>query len=266
MAWCITKNQVRIVHSLFANLLFTWLQVYGVQYGLHIRDVGIDWTQKRRYFLWRIPRPTTILRCSDGSRSVCDRTSWVSIIALPCSFESISLNDNESPYINAEVTGGGFPGWGTYTPGLWRTSNETFVEAYQGYVRAVGNLIAKNQIDQGTRFSPLHDTWDSSNPSGGPVILVQAENEYSGFQAPYTEDFAYQERLLQDFVRCSMKLHYQTLTDMFFNSAMLASLSQSLRTMYIQVEEWRPWIYTVGSFVLRVGATTNCDIRIRQLP
>jgi len=36
---------------------------------------------------------------------------------------------------------------------------------------------------------------------GGPVILVQAENEYSGFQAPYTEDFVYQEKLLQDFVR-----------------------------------------------------------------
>ncbi|RDB20455.1 putative beta-galactosidase A [Hypsizygus marmoreus] len=84
------------------------------------------------------------------------------------------------PYINAETTGGGFPGWGTYTPGLWRTSNTTYLEAYEGYIKAVGSKIAANQITR-----------------GGPVILVQAENEYSGFQAPYTEDFEYEKRLLQ---------------------------------------------------------------------
>lgn len=51
-------------------------------------------------------------------------------------------------------------------------------------------------------------TWSSGNLSkGGPVILVQAENEYSGFQAPYTEDFAYEERLLQDFVRSLMQFN-----------------------------------------------------------
>lgn len=34
------------------------------------------------------------------------------------------------PYINAETTGGGFPGWGTHTEGLWRTSNASYVEAF----------------------------------------------------------------------------------------------------------------------------------------
>lgn len=60
------------------------------------------------------------------------------------------------PYINAETSGGGFPGWGTYAPGLWRTSNTTYFEAYKGYIQTVGSLIAKNQITK-----------------GGPVILVQ---------------------------------------------------------------------------------------------
>jgi beta-galactosidase GanA len=87
------------------------------------------------------------------------------------------------PYINAETVGGGFPGWGTYTPGLWRTSNTSYVDAYQGYIKAIGGKIAANQITQ-----------------GGPVILVQAENEYSGWADGYSEDFAYEERLLQDFV------------------------------------------------------------------
>ncbi|KAJ7237206.1 glycoside hydrolase family 35 protein [Mycena haematopus] len=82
------------------------------------------------------------------------------------------------PYINAETTGGGFPGWGTYTPGLWRTSNSSYVEAYTGYMKAIGAQIAKNQIT-----------------NGGPVILVQTENEYSGFQAPFTEDFTYESEL-----------------------------------------------------------------------
>lgn len=30
---------------------------------------------------------------------------------------------------------------------------------------------------------------------------MQSENEYSGWQAPYTEDFAYEARLLSDLVR-----------------------------------------------------------------
>ncbi|KAF9008853.1 glycoside hydrolase family 35 protein [Cyathus striatus] len=93
----------------------------------------------------------------------------------------IYLIARPGPYINAETTGGGFPGWGTYTPGLWRTSNSTYVEAYQNYIKTVGAKIAENQITK-----------------GGPVILVQSENEYSGFQEPYTEDFAYEERLIQD--------------------------------------------------------------------
>ncbi|KAJ7590547.1 glycoside hydrolase family 35 protein [Mycena floridula] len=85
------------------------------------------------------------------------------------------------PYINAETSGGGFPGWGTRTPGLWRTDNATYVEAYQAYIKAVGNVIAKNQIT-----------------NGGPVILVQAENEYSGWQEGFSEDFAYENRLMAD--------------------------------------------------------------------
>ncbi|KAF8076034.1 glycoside hydrolase family 35 protein [Lyophyllum atratum] len=91
----------------------------------------------------------------------------------------IYLIARPGPYINAETSGGGFPGWGTYTPGLWRTANATYIEAIQGYIKAVGGKIAANEITK-----------------GGPVILVQAENEYSGFQAPYTEDFEYGEKLL----------------------------------------------------------------------
>ncbi|KAF8974695.1 glycoside hydrolase superfamily [Flammula alnicola] len=67
----------------------------------------------------------------------------------------IYLIARPGPYINAETTAGGFPGWGTYTPG-----------------------------------SGEHPT---------PPILTPmlSENEYSGFQAPYTEDFVYESDLVQ---------------------------------------------------------------------
>ncbi|KAF8165127.1 glycoside hydrolase family 35 protein [Crassisporium funariophilum] len=92
----------------------------------------------------------------------------------------IYLIARPGPYINAETTAGGFPGWGTYTPGIWRTANTTYLDAYEGYIKAVGSKIAANEITK-----------------GGPVILVQSENEYSGFQAPYTEDFVYESKLMQ---------------------------------------------------------------------
>ncbi|KAJ7179483.1 glycoside hydrolase family 35 protein [Mycena filopes] len=58
-------------------------------------------------------------------------------------------------YVIARPGSCGFPGWGTHTAGLWRTSNTSYVEAYTG---------SANQITK-----------------GGPVILVQTENEYSDF-------------------------------------------------------------------------------------
>ncbi|TFK74453.1 glycoside hydrolase family 35 protein [Pluteus cervinus] len=105
----------------------------------------------------------------------------------------IYLIARPGPYINAETSGGGFPGWGTYTPGLWRTSNSTYLEAYEGYIQAVGSQIAANQITR-----------------GGPVILVQAENEYSGFQEPYTEDFEYGRHLMETFRKAGVEVPITT--------------------------------------------------------
>ena len=59
------------------------------------------------------------------------------------------------PYINAETTGGGTPGWGTRVPGAWRTSNATYLEAMEAYVRRISKILAPAQIT-----------------NGGPLILV----------------------------------------------------------------------------------------------
>ncbi|KAK0671365.1 family 35 putative glycoside hydrolase [Cercophora samala] len=66
------------------------------------------------------------------------------------------------PYINAEVSGGGLPGWLQRTTPILRTADLEFLQAAENYVVRVADLIAKWQVD-----------------SGGPVILYQVENEYT---------------------------------------------------------------------------------------
>ncbi|KAH9208651.1 glycoside hydrolase superfamily [Leptodontidium sp. 2 PMI_412] len=67
------------------------------------------------------------------------------------------------PYINAEVSGGGFPGWLQRVKGELRTQNPDYMAATHNYVASISKTIAKYQIT-----------------NGGPVILLQPENEYSG--------------------------------------------------------------------------------------
>jgi len=74
----------------------------------------------------------------------------------------IYLIARPGPYINAETTGGGTPGWGSRVSGAWRTSNSTYLAAMENYMRQVSRILAKAQIT-----------------NGGPLILVQPENEFS---------------------------------------------------------------------------------------
>ena len=64
--------------------------------------------------------------------------------------------------VNAEVSGGGFPGWLSRTSDILRTNETGFLEATQNYVDNIGRIIADAQIT-----------------NGGPVIAFQAENEYT---------------------------------------------------------------------------------------
>ncbi|KAK6536689.1 hypothetical protein TWF281_000910 [Arthrobotrys megalospora] len=91
------------------------------------------------------------------------------------------------PYINAESAGGGLPGWGARVEGQWRNSNANYTAAWQPYINSVGKIIAKNQIT-----------------NGGPIIIAQPENEYSGFMNPDgtlnpQEDLEYERLLLEAF-------------------------------------------------------------------
>jgi hypothetical protein len=66
------------------------------------------------------------------------------------------------PYINAEVSGGGFPGWLQRDPAVLRTNESAYEAATVNYAAHIGAIIAGGQIT-----------------NGGPIILIQVENEYT---------------------------------------------------------------------------------------
>ena len=84
----------------------------------------------------------------------------------------IYLLARPGPYINAETAAGGFPGWTLRLNGTLRSTAPDFLNATQNYVATVGKLIADAQIT-----------------NGGPVVLVQPENEYSAYPGVNASDF-----------------------------------------------------------------------------
>lgn len=69
------------------------------------------------------------------------------------------------PYINAEIDGGGFPGWLTATEGRARTADPTYLSYADEWLTRVNAIVARHLYTKG----------------GGTVLLYQIENEYDAF-------------------------------------------------------------------------------------
>jgi beta-galactosidase GanA len=82
------------------------------------------------------------------------------------------------PYINAEVTGGGFPAWLKQVPGRARSSDPGYTAAYRDWLGHVNPIIARHQVTR-----------------GGSVLLYNVENEYAvNTDAGYMTDLQNQAR------------------------------------------------------------------------
>ncbi|MFF3335493.1 beta-galactosidase [Streptomyces sp. NPDC002888] len=66
------------------------------------------------------------------------------------------------PYINAEIDGGGFPGWLTVTKGTARTADPTYLSHVDQWLTAVNRIASRHLYSDG----------------GGTILLYQIENEY----------------------------------------------------------------------------------------
>lgn len=90
------------------------------------------------------------------------------------------------PYINAETTGGGMPGWVQNLDSQLRVNTTKFNDAWKPYVKAVLDAAAPFQVKQGAQPGML-DT------ASGTLLAVQVENEFQ--QTPDME--AYFEEIIR---------------------------------------------------------------------
>ncbi|KAI2617103.1 glycoside hydrolase family 35 protein [Hypoxylon sp. NC1633] len=140
---------------------------------------------------WRLPVPSLWLDIFQkikamGFNCVSFYSNWALLEGKPGNFSAegvfayeqffdaatkagVYLIARPGPYINAEVSFGGFPGWLQRIKGQLRTPDENYLAATDNYAARIGAIIARAQITQ-----------------GGPVILYQPENEYSvGVSIPF---------------------------------------------------------------------------------
>lgn len=87
--------------------------------------------------------------------------------------EGLNVVLRPGPYICGEHEWGGFPAWLSQEPGLVvRTYNQPFLNAAKGYIQNLAKTLAPLQAS-----------------NGGPILMVQVENEYGSFghDQQYTE-------------------------------------------------------------------------------
>ncbi|KAL9080438.1 MAG: hypothetical protein Q9159_007606 [Coniocarpon cinnabarinum] len=89
----------------------------------------------------------------------------------------IYLVARPGPYINAEVSAGGFPGWSLRINCTLRTACPSYLDATQAYISTIVRIMADAEIT-----------------NGGPVILVQPENEYTTFSGVDPSTFPQQSQ------------------------------------------------------------------------
>ncbi|KAG8852485.1 hypothetical protein FRB96_008673 [Tulasnella sp. 330] len=99
---------------------------------------------------------------TEGKQGTRDWTEWRDLDAfLQVAAEvGIYVIARPGPYINAETTGGGFPGWLTNNPAVARSNDTRYTDAWEGYIDDLSEIISKHQYPNGA------------------VIAVQAENEF----------------------------------------------------------------------------------------
>lgn len=131
------------------------LPVPGLWLDVFHKIKALGYTGASFYVDWRL------LEGSQGHFAADGVFAWEPFFAAAAE-AGLYLLARPGPYINAEVAGGGFPGWLQRLPAILRTNETGYVDATRNYVVNIGKLIADAQIT-----------------NGGPVIALQAENEYT---------------------------------------------------------------------------------------
>jgi hypothetical protein len=97
--------------------------------------------------------------------------------------EGLNVVLRPGPYICGEREWGGFPAWLADVPGmLVRSYNEPFLKAAESYLRNLSKDLSPPLISH-----------------GGPVLMIQVENEYGSFGNDHNYTFAIRDMLVANF-------------------------------------------------------------------
>ncbi|CAA0842093.1 Beta-galactosidase 1 [Striga hermonthica] len=119
------------------------------------KDGGLDVIQT--YVFWNGHEPT---RGNYNFEGQFDLVKFIKLVQRAGLYVHLRIG----PYVCAEWNFGGFPVWLKYVPGIeFRTDNEPFKAAMQGFVEKIVNLMKSENLFE---------------PQGGPIIMSQIENEY----------------------------------------------------------------------------------------
>ncbi|KAI2469735.1 glycoside hydrolase family 35 protein [Annulohypoxylon bovei var. microspora] len=159
-------------------------------HSLHVKGERVM-IMSGEFHPWRLPVPSLWLDIFQkikamGFNCVSFYSNWALLEGKPDNFSAegvfayeqffeaatkagIYLIARPGPYINAEVSFGGFPGWLQRIKGHLRTTDDDYLAATDNYIAQIGSIISRAQIT-----------------NGGPVILYQPENEYTvGVSIPF---------------------------------------------------------------------------------
>ncbi|MBU4215638.1 MAG: beta-galactosidase [Actinobacteria bacterium] len=122
------------------------------------RQMGLNTIETYVFWNEHAPQPGTFV--TDGRL---DLVRFLQIVGE----EGMHAIVRPGPYVCAEWDNGGLPAWLTADPAVGlRRAEPRYLAAVDAYLRTVYELIAPLQVDR-----------------GGPVVLVQVENEYGAYGA-----------------------------------------------------------------------------------
>ncbi|KAJ3972272.1 glycoside hydrolase family 35 protein [Lentinula raphanica] len=134
-------------------------------YRLPVPDLWLDILEKVKAAGLNGVSVYTLMAVINPSRGVVDFNDWRALQPLydAAKEAGIWITLRPGPYINAESTAGGIAHWiTTEVAGQLRTNASDYTDAWMDYILGIINQTAPNQITE-----------------GGPVILLQVDNEYN---------------------------------------------------------------------------------------
>ncbi|KAI2470916.1 glycoside hydrolase family 35 protein [Annulohypoxylon bovei var. microspora] len=129
------------------------------------------------YVYWNLLEP------SQGQWTSTEESNDVAQFFRIAQEEDLNVVLRPGPYICGEREWGGFPAWLSQVPGMTvRSSDSAFMQAAENYLKKLAGDLAELQVTR-----------------GGPLIMVQVENEYGSYGVDHNYTLALRDILKQNF-------------------------------------------------------------------